>query len=129
MDDPVTASRLNLTWLRITGKDKWLLTTAVVYSYEWADLEDQVDSEVGFHNVVYSYRVGDERYVGKFAYYGYQAESYLHRGDTFTIRYNPSHPERSYYPELRTRHKFVLIAFAIGAIAALIVCTTSMRGC
>jgi hypothetical protein len=67
--------------------------------------------------------------VGKFADYGYQAESYLHPGDTFIIRYDPSHPKWSYYPELRTRHKFVLIAFAIGVIAALIVCTVSMRGC
>lgn len=129
-DLPVTATSLSPIWLKLTGRDRWIPTTALVYSCDWTGLENQVDSEVGFYNVIYSYSVGDERYAGKFSDYGMQNESYFHRGDTFTIRYDPSHPSRSYYPELRTRRKLVLTALGFGAGLALFVSlVTSLRGC
>jgi hypothetical protein len=119
---PVTASRLSTTWLRLTGKDRWLPATATVHTCEWSDLPDQVNSEVGHYHVVYSYVADGERYTGKFADYGNQHESHLDPGDTFTIRFNPRHPSRSYYPDRRTRHAFVLICLLIGAGLAFLVC-------
>jgi hypothetical protein len=121
INGPATASLLNPTWLKITGRDRWLPTRAEIFSCDWTDLEDQTDSEVGYYHVVYSYVVAEERYLGKFADYGFQSESYFRRGDTFTVLYDPSRPSRSYYPELRTRYKFHLICFAIGAGLALLV--------
>lgn len=118
---PATASSLNPTWLRLTGKDRWVPTEAEIFSCDWADLEDQIDSEVGYYRVVYSYVVADERYVGKFTDFGLQKESYFRRGDTFIVRYNPNRPSRSYYPELRSRYKFHLICAGVGAGAALLV--------
>jgi hypothetical protein len=119
--NPATASPLSATWLRFTGKDLWTPITAVVFSCEWTSLPNQTDSEVGHYHVVYSYSVANERYVGRFVDYGLQQESYLHPGDTFTIRYDPSHPSRSYYPDLRTRRSFLLICAGIGAGLGLLV--------
>jgi hypothetical protein len=51
---PGTASSLNETWLRVTGKDKWMPTIATVFSCEWRGLSNQIDSQVGFYDVVYS---------------------------------------------------------------------------
>lgn len=118
---PATASSLNPTWLKITGKDRWVPTNAEIFSCDWADLEDQIDSDVGYYNVVYSYVVAGERYVGKFTDFGFQRESYFRRGDTFIVRYDPNRPSRSYYPDLRFRYRFHLICAGIGAGLALLV--------
>jgi hypothetical protein len=122
---PATASRLNKTWLRITGKDLWLPAEATVFSCDWADLPDQVDSEVGHYHVVYSYQVDGAFYTGRLADYGMQDEEYFKRNDVFQVRYNPRKPAQSYYPDLRTRTNFVLICCAIGAAAAVVVFTVS----
>jgi hypothetical protein len=120
-DAPATASRLNAAWLKITGKNKWNPSKARIFSSEWLDLPNQVNSEVGHHLVTYSYWVDGAIYDGKFADYGRQDEGYLKRDDEIEIRYNPRRPSQSYYPELRTRTNFVLISIAIGGVLGLIV--------
>ena len=128
---PITASPLNATWLRITGKDKWLPATATVYSREYTDLnpgaqadlpgliETNVEDEVGNYRVTYSYAVAGEYYNGVFNDFGSADEVYVNRGDTLTIRYNPRNPAKSYYPGARTQTRFNLISLAIGAVFGL----------
>lgn len=84
-------------------------------------MRNQVDSSAGHHRVAYSYSVAGERYSGEFWDYGLQEEAYLKRNDPFSIRYNPSRPSQSYYPDLRTRRNFLLICFAIGGVVAILV--------
>ena len=114
------ASTLSSTWLRITGKDKWTPTVATVFSYAFTQGYRQVGA-VGYHVVVYSYSVEGARYSGNFSDYGRQDDEYLKPNDTFPIKYNPRHPSRSYYPDLRTRRQAAVINFAIGfALGALV---------
>jgi hypothetical protein len=119
--NPATASPLNKTWLRWSGKDKWLMAYATVFSCDWRGLSNQVDSPVGFYDVVYSYSVNGNQYTGNFSDYGMEDEEYLKRDDTFEIRYNPANPAKSYYPDLRTRTSFLLVSATIGAAAGIIV--------
>jgi hypothetical protein len=118
---PATASSLNATWLRLTGRDQWIPTMARVYSSEYADLPEQVNSPVGYSTVVYSYSVQGELYTGKFVDFGRADESYFKRDDTVEIRYDPRHPAKSYYPEQRTQTNFRLLCAGIGVGLALIV--------
>jgi outer membrane usher protein FimD/PapC len=120
---PATSSSLNKAWLSITGKDTWKPTDATVFSCDWTDLPDQIDGSVGHYHVVYSYQVDGTFYTGQFADYGMQDEEYFKRNDVFQVRYNPRKPTQSYYPGLRTRHNFVLICCAVGAVAAVVVLT------
>ena len=122
---PATASRLNTTWLRLSGRDNWTPTKAEVYSVEWTDLPDQIDSAVGHYHVVYSYWVNGVIYTGKFIDYGLQDEHYFKRGDELEIRFNPERPSHSYYPELRTRTNFVALCLAIGVGLGIIVMLAS----
>jgi hypothetical protein len=124
-DSPATASLLSKSWLRISGKDQWASAIATVYSCDWVDLEDQVNSEVGHYNVVYSYQYLGEFHAGKFFDYAMRDQPYFHRGDSFEIRYNPRNPSKSYYPQLRTRTKFVWICVGIGAALAAAAMTLS----
>jgi len=118
---PASASPLNAAWLRMTGKDNWIPTTATVYSTEFADLPDTINSEVGHYHVTYTYTVSGVVYIGRFSDLGRQDESYFKRDDTFLVRYNPHFPAKSYYPALRTQTNFRLIFFGIGAALALLV--------
>jgi hypothetical protein len=120
---PTTSSPLHKTWLRVTGKESWSTTDATVFSCDWTDLPNQIDSAVGHYHVVYTYRVDGTIYTGRFVDYGMQDEEYFKRDDTFQVRYNPRNPSKSYYPDLRTDNNFRLICFAIGAAAAIIVLT------
>ena len=122
---PATSSSLSKTWLRITGKDSWELTDATVFSCDWADLPDQIDSLVGHYHVVYSYQVDGTFDTGPVRRNGMQNEEYFKRNDVFQVRYNPRKAAQSYYPDSRTRHNFILICCAIGAAAAVVVLTIS----
>jgi hypothetical protein len=122
---PATSSSLSKTWLRITGKDSWEPTDATVFSCDWADLPDQIDSPVGHYHVVYSYQVDGTFDTGPVRRNGMQNEEYFKRNDVFQVRYNPRKAAQSYYPDLRTRHNFILICCAIGAAAAVVVLTIS----
>jgi hypothetical protein len=119
---PVTASPLSKTWLRMTGRDQWKETPATVFSCDWRPFSDEgLVRDVGWHEVVYSYTINGERYIGKFLDYGQEDEDYFKRDDTFEICYNPAKPTKSYYPELRTRTRFLLISISVGAFFAIII--------
>jgi hypothetical protein len=111
---------VSATWLRITGKDRWVPTQAIVYSCDYTGLPNQINPEVGHHHVTYSYAVADEVYTGRFVDYGKEDEEYFKPGDTFEVRYDPRHPSKSYYPDLRTQTSFRLICFAIGAVLGIV---------
>ncbi len=108
-------------WLRLTGRDKWLPATARVYSSEYGDLPEQINSSSGYYTVVYSYSVDGELYTGKFVDFGRADQSYLKRDDTVEIRYDPRDPAKSYYPELRTQTNFRSVCAGAGAALAVIV--------
>jgi hypothetical protein len=106
----------------MSGRNQWEPTTAIVFSCDWAFLNDEGRyGPVGWHKVVYSYTAGGERYSGEFSDYGSEDEEYFGRNDTIEIRYDPAHPARSYYPALRTRTRFHLICTAVGFTLAIIV--------
>ena len=117
---PAGASRLNQTWLHLTGKDQWPSTKATVYSCDFTTRRER-DLPVGHYQVVVSYPVDGEIYTGKFVDFGLQAEDYFHRGDTLEVRYNPRKPSKFYYPDLRTQTRFNLTWFAVGAVLAILV--------
>jgi hypothetical protein len=126
---PASGSRLSETWLRLRGRDRWPVATGVVYSVGWRGLENQVDSPVGYYDVVFSYRVNDELYSGRFSDYGMEAEDYLHKDESIEIRYDPANPNRSYYPLLRTAANYRLLCGAIGgAIAIVVILISFLRG-
>ena len=120
VNGPVTAFPLNATLLRIRGRDKWLPIDATVYSCEYTS-KPGVDVSVGHYHVIYSYSVGGEIYTGQFVDYGMADEASLKRDDTVEVRYDPLHPERSFYPELRTDHPFLLISALVGIAAGLLI--------
>jgi len=118
---PAGASPLNKRWLHFTGKDRWPIVAATVFSCEFTTRR-QSDSAVGHYHVVVSYTVEGEIYTGEFADFGLQDEEYFHRGDTLQIHDNPKCPSKFYYLDLRTQTRFHLICIAIGAgLAAIIV--------
>jgi hypothetical protein len=121
ISSPATASSLNSAWLRFTGKDNWVPTSALIYSCKYTELPEQTSTEVGHYHVTYSYEVNGERYIGRFADFGRQDESYFKRDDTIVVRYNPRDAKRSYYPELRTQTSFHLFWAAVGAGFGLVV--------
>ena|SRR5579884_1401647 len=117
----VSASSLSPTWLRITGRDRWLPVTATVFTCEWTQKPGTGDGSIGHHRVVYSYSVDGNRYSGQFSDLGLEFEDYLKPGDAFTVRYDPDNRSRSYYPDLRTRRNFNLICCGIGLSLAVLV--------
>lgn len=117
---PTGGSPLNKRWLHFTGKDRWPIVAASVFSCEFTTRR-QSDSAVGHYHIVLSYKVEGEIYTGEFTDFGLQDEEYFNRGDTLQIRYNPKCPSKFYYPDLRTQARFHLICIAIGAGAAAIV--------
>lgn len=106
----------------ISGKADWYSATANIYSVEWIEPNR---NDFGHYNVVYSYRVNDEMYTGEFSDYGSGDESYLKRDDSIQIRYSPSNPSKSFYPEVRTATKkrlfFAGLGLGLGAVVMLIV--------
>ena len=102
----------------MTSRADWQSTTANVYSVEWIEPNR---NDFGHYNVVYSYRVNAEMYIGEFADYGSADESYLKRDDSIQIRYDPANPKRSFYPEARGATKRRLFFAGLGLGLALIV--------
>lgn len=123
-------SRLSPTWLRLIGKDRWVSTTATVFSKNWESLRNTA-GPLGYHYVTYYYSVNGERYVGEFVDYGTQDEDYFMPNDGVEIKYNPVQPSKSYYPEVRSRRGERLVASALGAGMAVVVLTISLlnRSC
>ena len=119
------SSPLSGMWKRLTGRDRWPPVTATVFSVEFVNLPDQVDASTGRYHVVYSYSVDGERYTGRFADYGMADESYLKRGDTIEVRYNPRDPAASFFSDLRTDYGFRLICGGIGFVTGVAVLVIS----
>ncbi|MBS1820440.1 MAG: DUF3592 domain-containing protein [Acidobacteria bacterium] len=105
-----------------SGRSDWQITPANVYSVDWIDPSR---NDWGHYEVVYSYRVGNDFFTGRFSDYGSPAESYLKRDDTIHIRYNPSNSKKSFYPDARQpsikKVSLALIGVGIGLLVMLIV--------
>ena len=71
--------------------------------------------------MVYSYKVGEDRYTGEFSDYSREQDTPLYGNDVISIRYCPEHPARSYYPEIQNTANPRLLIFAIGAGVGLLV--------
>jgi hypothetical protein len=100
-----------------TPKEQWQVTDALVYSVEWIEPSR---NDWGHYNIIYSYRVGEERFTGESRDYSSEQATPLHRDDDIAIRYCPEHPQKSYYPEAKSVIDKRLLFFGIGAGAALI---------
>lgn len=102
----------------MSSKEDWPATDALVYSVEWFDPSR---NDFGHYDVVYSYRIGEERYVGRFSDYIEGTTEYLHSGDTISIRYNPEAPGKSSYPLVHsaTNRRLAFIGIGLGLAAAV----------
>ena len=102
----------------ISKKSDWQITTANIYSADWID---PTRNDFGHYNVVYSYRVGEEIYIGEFSDYRSATDSYLKRDETIQIRYNPFKPKQSFYPERRSAAKRRIFWASLGLGLALVI--------
>ena len=104
-----------------TPKEQWPITNALIFSVDWAE---PLRDEPGHYAVIYSYRVGEERYTGQFRDYTSEQDDYLHHEDVISIRYCPEHPSKSFYPEADDDGSYGigqrLVAFSIGGGITLI---------
>ena len=72
------------------------MTEALIYSLDLI----KPSRDEPHYDVVYSYKVGEERYTGQFSdYYRGDSHSPLHVNGIISIRYCPEHPAKSYYPD------------------------------
>jgi hypothetical protein len=101
-----------------TPKEQWQITDALVFSAEWVTPSR---NDWGHYMVVYSYRVGEDRYTGDYNHYCKETESYLHSDDRVSIRYCPEHPAKSYYPDAKKRISKLMLVLSFDAGIALIV--------
>jgi hypothetical protein len=96
-----------------TPKEQWTETEALIFSVDWIEPSR---GQNGHYEVVYSYRVGEERHTGQFHDYidggidycrsedpapAEERGAYLKPEHAISIRYNPSDPEKSFYPDAR----------------------------
>jgi hypothetical protein len=105
-----------------TRKNSWPKTLAHVYSVE--EIEAEYGNQIAGYNVVYSYSVGNGRYVGKFS----DSHTSLRKGEIVSVRYCPEHPDRSFYPMATGLSGRGLIVVALGAGAALAVLFVLLSG-
>lgn len=103
------------------SKADLITTQALVYSVDWFQGNR---NDLPHYTVVYSYQVGDDWYTGTFYDYGHkEQDSYLHRDDTITIRYNPANPQKSFYGEaVPSMLPGGLTVLLVGLGSALFVC-------
>ncbi len=102
------------------AKDGWYPAKGLVYSVDWIDPSRY---DYGHYDVVYSYRVADEEYIGQFSDYTSADADCLHKGDTIDILYNPAKPKKSFYSAAGKRISrlvFVTIGVVVGIIVMLI---------
>ncbi len=103
-------------------RELWTSAKALVYSVQWIE---PTHDDYGHYDVVFSYRAAGELYTGTFTDYGKAAEDYLHKEDVIDILYDPDHPERNFYPRVRTATNRRLISFFIGIGIAIVVLLVS----
>ena len=97
-------------------KEQWQIADALVYSVDW--IQGSRNDEPHY-DVVYSYKVGEERYTGQFSDYG--ADKRFHADDTISIRYCPEHPAKSFCPDARAPlvSRWMLFAVMMGTAAVV----------
>lgn len=95
--------------------------SATVESCDFRTNASFPSATVGYYDVVYSYKIDDERFIGRFSDFGAADDDYFHRGETIEIRYDPKTRQRSYYPLLRTQTNYRLICAATGAVLGVVV--------
>lgn len=117
----LTATKLSPLWLRLTGRDKWILTQGFVFSSEYVPYQRNA---LAHYHVVYSFKVNEERYTGKFD--DFSKLERFRSGDPIGIRYKPSNPDRSYYPEQWTDTFFFVGALAFGALIGIVVIAANL---
>jgi len=115
---PATAFPLNRTWLRITGRDRWVPAQAMVDSREWKS--KGANESAGHWHVVHTYEVNGTKYVGRFADFASVDEEYLRPGQSIGIRYNPKNPSQSYYPEQQTQTPFIVLCVVTSVVLAVL---------
>jgi hypothetical protein len=102
-----------------TPKEQWQMAEALIYSCDWIKPDERSE---GYYGVVYSYKVGEERYTGEFS--DYSSDKPLHRDDVISIRYCPEQPQKSFYPKRETAigRRLLLygISFGGGMLVVLI---------
>lgn len=126
---PVTSFPLNRVWLRLRGRDKWLPTTAILYSREWAthgEPDENYPARVGHWRVVYSYEVDGKRYLGRFGDFASEDDEYPRPGDRLEVLYNPRQPSQSYYPRQRTQAPFVALCIVAAVVLAALTLLVSL---
>ncbi len=101
-------------------KEQWPVTEALVFSVDWTE---PARDNSGYYTVIYSYRVGEERYTGQFRDYTSEQDGYLHQDDVISVRYSPELPAKSFYPEAEGSNIGIgqrLVFFSIGGGITLI---------
>ncbi len=75
------------------GIGQWPEAEATVWICDWVP---DTENGGGWYNVTFSYRGNGEMQQGSFRSNAPESSSPYFRGDTFTLRYNPSRPSRFY---------------------------------
>jgi hypothetical protein len=112
-------------WERWRGYDKWVRTEAKIESSEIH--ETDIKNQYG-QTMVKDYDAGDlitwldargEKHQSKFSVGEVSPLYQLVDGQTFTIRYDPEHPERFYHPDL-LRYRAKVAAWATLVLLGII---------
>jgi hypothetical protein len=93
-------------------------TMATVYSCEplGADEEDEDDFGVTGFRVIFSYSVAGDRFSGEFF-----SPRRMTKNQTFTLTYDPDHPERNEHTEAEDEDTRLIFRITIGVIVAIVV--------
>ena len=102
---------------RWRGIARWPETEATIYSCNW--VADQ-ENGGGWYDITFTYWSlnGIER--GSFQNFGRETSSPYFRGEIFTLRYNPKHTARFYYPNENSPSRFLAIVLCFAAIGLLL---------
>lgn len=124
---PLTAAPLNRVWILMTGRSRWTPVSATLITRWWSGGNTSDDS-VGHWHVEYEYTVGGEHYTGTFVDMASLEEDYPRPGQSIEIRFNPSRPAQSYYPQQRTQTAFLVVCVVFVVIMTALVLYLSFEG-
>jgi len=120
-DQPAPASlsdKLSNAIYRWRGIDKWPEAEATVFSCEWV-LGGRYNP--GHYVVTYSYWANGEIQEGSYSEDGSETQSPYQKGDTFSIRWNPRNPAKSYTANNNGERNLIWIPIVAILISILIV--------
>jgi hypothetical protein len=104
-------------WERLRGYDKWIETEATIESTEVVHYDPQLPSGRSYcHHVILWTDSSGERHRSEYTAKEGMAVFQLVEGSTFTIRFNPVHPEEYYHRSLLQRDIRLTAEFAIFAL-------------